>query len=407
LAEESFRYAPLREALGRLLRVVRHRTGAVERAVAESLGYALAEDVLLRKPMPEQDVVRFDGYAVRAADVAGASPASPVFLRVVEGKLGEGEAVYVSTGSEIPEGADAVIPVERVRLLGDGRIEVRGRVERGENVIPRGSDVGLGEVVLRKGAVVGPFELKLLLDAGLRTVRIREKPRVAVFGVGSELTDDEREADGKKLDTLSIAVSILVERAGGVAERARTLPDDPEVIAASVSEALRGSDAVLTIGGVSVGRRDMSWRTISRIERCEEMVRGLMVHPGRVTSAVVIGGKPVVMLPGLVQSAVVGFLLVAAPLIRAVGGRDPLSPEPSVEAELAEDLRAEEFPSFKRVRFVELEEREGKRYARPLPCESYLLSPLLRSGGYVLVPEGVALLRRGERVSVRRPVELF
>ncbi len=402
--EKLFRYSTLEQALDSLLSRVPPTT-VEEVPLAEAAGRVAAEDLRAPWDVPKRASSLFDGYAVSSADTSGASPDSPVRLRVTRevrigddpGRLEPGCAFYVATDAYLPEGADAVIPVESVPREGD-HIVVRSPVRPGKNVLPAGADVRAGQVVLRSGQLVEPRHLDLLADLGFHAVRVSKRPRVAIVPVGSELSYslDPGHASGVKLEVRHAIVGEAVRRNGGEPFRMPIAPDDPDKIREVLQQALSAADVVVTIGGTSIGRWDYVWTTLRMMDGFESVFRGLRFKPGRVTSAAFVGEKPVVLLAGHYQSMIVGLVYVLLPLVRAMAG---LPPEARVEVgrgRLRASVGDEKYAPFRRIVFVKLEGGE----VVPLKTPSFCRYPVMTSDGFVEIPEGVERLEAGEEVVV-------
>jgi molybdopterin biosynthesis enzyme len=406
--EKYFKYTSPDEALERILKNSRLSPRVIDVSVHESLGYVLAEDIVSTIPIPIDNIAHFDGYAVRSSDTLKASTINPLRLKVV-GRIDsirehnldikDGETVYVVTGAKIPKNADAVIPVERVRLLGE-YIEILEPVKRGEHVTFRGADIDGGEIIQKKGDIVRPQTIKYLLDTGRYRVKVYDKPRVALIGIGDELTSNIEEANGKKLETSSIMVSYYVKEFGGVPIRFEAVPDSPSQIIKTVKNSLRENDICVTIGGVSLGVRDLCWTTLSKLPESMPIARGLKVQPGRATSVVLIDGKPVIMLPGHIQSTISGTINILVPLISCMQGLPIKDLFPRVRAEIVEDLTVREYISFTRIRFVKLAKDRDGFIAKPILGDSSMIRPLISCNGFIKIPEKIEKISRGSKLDV-------
>ncbi|MEM2394543.1 MAG: molybdopterin molybdotransferase MoeA, partial [Candidatus Bathyarchaeia archaeon] len=303
----------------------------------------LAEDVTSDVDVPPNSVSHFDGYAIKADDVAQASINNPVLLRVVgrsflseefEGEINAGEAVYVSTGCKLPSGANAVIPVEWVVNKGEF-IEVRHSVKPYENVVSAGSDVKKGDKVFGVGHVLRAQDIKFLLDIKKWKVKVFKKPLVALLSVGNELTSRVEESDKKKFDSHSVMISHLIDEVGGVPLYYGVAPDDVNNVKQLLEKCLEKADIVATIGGASIGERDYVWEAANQMGTPTSVIRGIKVQPGRVTSLVMLNGKPIVMLPGHIQSTLVGFYFVLLPIIRLISGALSIMPQLTLKAKIS------------------------------------------------------------------------
>lgn len=391
-----FSYKPVDEARAEILKAAENLIEHMFVKVEDSVGHVLAEDVISPRDVPPFDIAHYDGYAVRSEDTLYASHERPRKLSIVgemglldspeKLKISDGEAAKVVTGSPLPDGSDAVAPREQVRE-GDGYIELVRPVPKGYHVVPRGSDVRKGEVILRRGARVGGKEAKVLMDLGVEKVKVYRRPRAYVLPIGSEFVE------GGRRETHSFLISYLIERNGGEAIRARPVEDDPEEIGEAMRSALEEADILVTIGGLSMGPRDYVWAQAMKIGR--PIFRGLRAHPGKVTSAA-LSKKPIVMLPGLIQSTISGSIFILLPLIRYISGLTPSPLYLKGEFELKDDVEVSAYKPFKRLRLAKVTERGVEIFKYASSDEGVLL----RADGLVIIDEGVERMRKGERVKV-------
>ncbi|MEM1551027.1 MAG: molybdopterin molybdotransferase MoeA [Candidatus Bathyarchaeia archaeon] len=405
---KKFTYAPLKEVYSLIEKIVKRMVSVELVTVFEAYNRVLAEDIISDVNIPPFNVSHVDGYALKSMDTLHASISNPVPLKVIgriyldggyRGRVESGEAVYISTGCALPDGADAVVPVERVRDRG-GYIEVLQPLLPGENVIPAGADVKKGEKVLSVGRVLRAQDIKLLADIKRWSVKVFKRPSVALISVGSELTNRIEEADKKKFDSHSIAISILINEAGGIPINLGVVPDESSAITNALREGLEKADIVVTIGGASIGERDYVLETVKQLGEPEIMIRGIKVQPGRVTSLCVIKGKPIVMLPGHFQSTLVGFYTVLLPLIRVFIGMEPTEACLIVRARLSRKIIVREFLPFERVRFVKLVKSSEGYLAEPNLGSSSLISIVTNSDGFIIIPSGKDIIDENEWVDV-------
>lgn len=412
---KKFAYASLREAQQLIREITRGKAECEAAPVFQAYNRVLAEDIVSDVDIPPVNVSHLDGYAVRAEDSFQASINNPVLLRVVgriypeeehSGEVNVGEAAYISTGANLPVGANAVIPVELVKNKGDF-IMVRQRVKPYENVIPAGADVKKGETVFKVGHVLRAQDVKFLVDVKKWRVKVFKKPVVAIVSVGSELTSRIEEADKKKFNSHGEMISILVGEAGGVPLNLGVAPDDVNAIKRLLREGLERADVAVTVGGASLGEKDYVLEAVNQLGSSKVLVRGVKVQPGRVTSLSVAEGKPIVMLPGHVQSTLVGFYFILLPLIRQLAGLSPPLPSTTLKARMSREILLKEFASFRRVRFVNVTEAEGGYIAEPIMGDSSLTSVVVKANGFIIIPEGKEVVERGDAVNVRLVNGLF
>lgn len=366
----------------------------------QAFSRVLAEDVIADLDIPPHDASHMDGYAVRSSDLAAARPDEPVRLRLrgqvplgayADLELGPGEAVRVPTGGYIPRGADAVVPVEEALLEGE-EVVVRAPVPKGAHIYARGATISRGALALRKGRLLTPQDIGLLLALGRATVSVYARPRAVVIPIGSELADVPEE--GKIPNSHGPLVAGLLEGAGCEVELLNVVPDEPLEVKAVLKDALHRADLALTIAGSSVGEKDVTERALSELEGLELLVHGLRLDPGRRGGCALVGHKPIFLLPGLILGTVSVLITLALPVLQRLG-----SPGfPRIGARLAAEWRARRRYDFTKVVYLKLQEREGLLEALPLLGETEKLTVLTEANACMVVPEHVVELRRGTRV---------
>ncbi|WP_242396035.1 molybdopterin molybdotransferase MoeA [Anaeromyxobacter oryzisoli] len=288
---------------------------AEEVPTADSGGRYLAAAALARVAAPPHTCSAMDGYAVRAQDVRGAA-SLPIRQTIYAGDvpaapLAAGEAARIFTGATLPEGADAVVREEAARER-DGRVELPGAARAGENVRRAGEDVAAGGVALPPGARVGARQAALLAAVGVQAISARARPRVAVISTGDEVVS------GRTPDSNGAAIAGLL-RALGAEPLRRTAADRLETVEEAIAAALRDADAVVTIGGVSVGVRDLVPEALARVG-AEVRVHGVPMKPGKPFLFARAAGKPVFGLPGSPSACLVAFEVFARPALLALAG---------------------------------------------------------------------------------------
>jgi molybdopterin molybdotransferase len=359
------------------------------------LGAVLAEDVASDLDMPPYDKALMDGYAVRAADLAGDRAALPVVEEITAGRvprhaLGPGQASRIMTGAPIPAGADAVVMVERTRQLEDGRVLVEGRPPRpGDNVLPRGREMRRGEVILAAGAELRPQELGLLAAVGKTEVRVVPAPRVAVLSTGDEVVEaGAAPGPGQIRNSNGPMLTALAARAGARPRYLGIARDRLDSLRPLVEEGL-GDDVLVLSGGVSAGKLDLVPGVLQEA--------GVTAHLHKVEMK---PGKPVFFgsrdrggrralvfgLPGNPVSALVCFALFVRPALRRLGGFAGAGTDP-VAATLAEDFAYRtDRPTYHPAH---LEVCEGRYTVRAVPWfGSADLRGLARANALLVLPVG-------------------
>jgi molybdopterin molybdotransferase len=390
--------AEARRSLGAAGRVV----GTEEVPLAAAAGRVLAAAVTAAEDVPSFPRSAMDGFAVRSDDLAAASAAVPVRLALVgsvemgarpDRGVGPGEAMAIPTGGHLPDGADAVVPLELVELAGAGEIAFPAPERAGRNVIPAGEDLRRGAEVVPAGRRLGSGEIAALAGLGQTRVTVHQRPRVAVLSSGNELClPGGSPQPGQVRDVNQSAISLLAARAGGeVSGETAILPDQPGALERALREALQGADVVIVSGGSSVGGRDHTGEVFTRLG--EVLFHGIAVRPGRPTVAARAGDAVLIGLPGVPSAALVIFEVFVRPLLQRLGGergprRWPVSARLSAAYKSAAGRE-----DYLRVRLLE----EDGLWAEVLPGSS--LAAIVAADGLVIVPPEVTAIEEGEVVA--------
>jgi molybdopterin molybdotransferase len=291
--------------------------------LGEALDRALAEDLVARTPLPGFDAATMDGYAFRAADVARAGARLPVSLTVFAGAPAErplprGTCARIFTGAPLPAGADAVEQQEECSLEGD-RVRFHRAGRGGRFVRLRGSDVARGAVALRRGEPLDAGALGLAASLGQASLRLHRRPRVAILPTGDELVAaGHRPGPGQIVESNGIALAAAAWDAGAEPDVLSPVPDDPRSLARAL-RAVRGHDAIITVGGVSVGEHDFVRDALVKAGARLDFWRVAM-RPGKPFAFGQWGRSAVFGLPGNPASALVTFELFVRPALRALAG---------------------------------------------------------------------------------------
>lgn len=372
-----------------------------EQGVLDAQGCVLAEDVAARGSLPGFTNSAMDGYAVRAQDVAGASPDAPVLLPVVNDiaagntaplSLAPGQTMRIMTGAPMPRGADAVVPVEAT----DGgvvRVQVTVPSVVGQHVREEGDDVHAGDVVLRRGTLLGPGQIALLAAAGLSRIRVVPRPRVVILSTGDELVEvGASPSFGQIIDSNSVMLSAAVTAVGATPFRVGGVPDDARVLKDTLEGQLVRADAIVTTGGVSMGAFDTVKEVLSRVGTMQ--FDKVAMRPGMPQGFGVLGegAVPVFTLPGNPVSALVSFHVFVAPALRALAGR----PEPSWPPGYLPAVAAERFTSVAgKMEFVRVVLDEDR--ARLAGGQgSHMLGSLAAADALAVIPEDVVEVSPGD-----------
>jgi molybdopterin molybdotransferase len=298
--------------------------------VERAAGRVLAEPAAALVDLPPFPSSAMDGFAVRAQDAA-AGVRLPVVARIAAGTpadraLGAREAMAISTGGAVPEGADSVVPIELVEDAGEA-VEIREAVASGANVRDRGSDVRIGDTVLEPGMRLGPAQVGALAAAGVHEVQCAKRPRVGVLVTGSELRQPGHElAPGEIYESNGLLLATALQLAGAVPAQLGVVADDADELERAMERALLGFDMLVTSGGASVGPHDLVRETQAGL-RVEEVFWGVAVKPGKPVAFGVRRDHLVFNLPGNPVSVLVTFELFVRPAVNALLGLP--APEPA------------------------------------------------------------------------------
>jgi len=383
------------EARKRVLSAVT-RLGDEAVALAAALGRVLAEDVTSPLPVPPFDSSAMDGFAVVAGPAAELSVVGEARAgHPYSGRVEAGSAVRISTGAVVPDGADAVVPVERT-TAGKEEVSVPESAP-GENVRRAGEDIPLNAVVLRAGIQLGPAELGVAASVGRAELECAKKPRVAVLVTGDELTEPGTAlGPGAIYSSNAYALGAQVERAGGDVVQRVTVPDDAEGTRRALKEAL-GADVVIVSGGVSVGPHDHV-KPALRDLGAEERFWGVSLRPGKPTWFGVRGDTLAFGLPGNPVSAMVTFQLFVRPALAAAQGRAPDAPRliATLERPIERNPHREQA-----VRVHLLPSQNGPMAAPTKDAQgSHVLTSMVGADGLALIAPGEGEAPAGERVEV-------
>ena len=391
---------PLAEAQSTILDAV---TPLAARTFArrDARGLVLAQDIVAGEPVPPFANTGMDGYTVRAADtpgtlrVVGELPAG----RAPTTAVGAGEAIRIMTGAPMPEGADAVVMVERTRV--DGDVVVVEVAQPGEHVRRAGGDVSAGDLVFERGTVLTPAHLGVLASLDVREVLCHPRPRVGVISTGDELVERGTLAAGRIRDSNRPMLLALVEELGLQPVDGGIIGDDERAITEAVEDAAGNCDALLTSGAVSVGDYDFVKLVLERVATQlggTSLWAQVAIKPAKPLAFAMLGSVPTFGLPGNPVSSRVSFELFARPALRKLAGRTDVAAAP-VLATAVSDMRRR--PDGKlhldRVRVWV----EGGRYL----CEragaqaSNVLSGMASANGLALLEDGDGV-EAGSEVSV-------
>jgi len=372
------------------------------------LGRILAEDVVSEINLPEFSRATMDGYAVQAASTFGASEGMPALLDVVgrvemgqvaAGEVTTGQAVEITTGGMLPEGADAVVMIEHTQRFDDRTLEVFKSVAPLQHVMEIGEDLAQGETVLPKGTRLRPQEIGVLAALGKDQVPVYRRPVVAVISSGDEIVPvDQTPALSQLRDVNSHTLSALIVSAGGVPVRLGIAGDDLGALERLCRQGLADADMVLISGGSSVGYRDYTVTLFEGLPDSKILVQGVSVSPGKPTILAESRGRILWGLPGQVTSAMVVFRTMIRPCISHIGGLGWREKDIEVPAEVTRNVAS--VPGRTDFVRVRLRPKDDRLFADPQLGKSGLIHTMVKADGLVRVHKDSEGLDKGQVVKV-------
>jgi molybdopterin molybdotransferase len=362
----------------------------------DAAGRVVAENAVAAVDLPPFPSSAMDGFAVRSADTPGQLR---VELRAAAGRpvtraLEPGEAIGIATGAVVPDGADAVVPIERV-VESDGRVEIPEGVPVGDNVRPAGGDVRAGETVVAAGTRLGAAQAAALAAAGVAAVVCARRPRATVLVTGTELRSPGEELrPGEIYESNGRMLEIVLAAAGASVTRLAPVADDPDAHREAFARALE-ADVVVSSGGVSVGPHDLV-RGVAAELGVEEVFWGVAMRPGKPLSFATHGETLVFGLPGNPVSSLVGATLFVAPATLARQGAADVGPRWQAGA-LGETVRRNK----QRDDFVRARAAVTAAGVTLTPIggqESHMIVRAASADALVHVPRGDGAVERGATV---------
>jgi len=385
----------LEEALARIFEQVRP-LDAEPVPLAAAAGRVIAEDARSPVDLPPFASSAMDGFAVRSGDTPGRLP---IVARIAAGvpaprALELGQAMGIATGGVVPDGADAVIPIEYV-VENDNNVEIEQVVGHGDNVRPRGSDVSAGDLVVAQGSRLGPAQIGALAAAGLVEVSATQRPHVVVLATGTELRrPGEPLGPGEVYEANGVLLATAFASAGADVEILATVADDASAHRRALESGL-AADVLVTSGGVSVGPHDLVRGLLAELG-VEEIFWGVAVKPGKPLAFGVRGSTLVFGLPGNPVSSLVGAEVFVRPALLALQGASvpgPVYSAGSLASAIRRNAQRDEFVRARSVPAptgVVLEPITGQ--------ESHMIARAATADALVHAPRGDGELAAGETV---------
>jgi molybdopterin molybdotransferase len=396
---------PLADYLGSVLRGLKPLP-ALEIDLAQAYGNILAEDVRAPGPLPAFDHAAVDGYAARSDDLAGCDRNRPVRLAVIGDlaasswrpvRLTPGTCFALGAGAPLPAMADVVVP-SAYTDHGIAAVEIFLAPRRGYGIRRTGDEIAEAAVLAPAGTTVNAPIVAVLAATGVGRVMVRPSPRVAVLATGDELVDTGRTSQpGQVVDVNSHALVAAAAEAGAHGYRLGACDDDAEALRTALDDQTLRADLIVTTGGTGHGPGDMVRRVLSR---GAVTFTDVSVYPGSALGYGTVGGAqvPIICLPGDPGAALIGFEVLARPVIQVLAGAEPVF-RPSVRAHLLDTIYS---PSgLREFRPAVVSERRGGGYTvAPLNGGPYTLSGLAECNGLLVLGEKVMSATAGSTVDV-------
>lgn len=387
-------------------KITHHFTKA---SIWEAGGRILAEDIIAEYDVPPFDRARMDGYALIANDSFEADEDNPITLKIIgeipagiipDVEVNSGECTVISTGAVIPKGVNSVIMVEYTEQE-ENHVKLFRSVVPGENIMFAGSDIKIGETVLRKGTKLSSREIGVLAALGITEVSVYQQPIVAIISTGDEIVvPGEPLESGKIFDINGATLTNAVRECGCKPNFLGVIKDSPEMLKEKLKHTLSKADVILLSGGTSKGVGDLSFNVINELGKPGILAHGVAIKPGKPLLLAVVNNKPVIGLPGYPTSALTVFEVFVAPFLRALAGIGSLEKK-VVEAYMATRVdhalgRHEYLPVY-------IIRKDSNYFAYPILTGSGAITTLSFSDGFVEIPSNQLYIDENERVTV----ELF
>jgi molybdopterin molybdotransferase len=406
LSDDCFAFGGPMMSVDAAVGIIAARVGAVRDietvALRDADGRVLAHDIAASLPLPPFTNSAVDGYAVRSRDLPTAAEAAfPVTGRIQAGgsaseAIKPGHATRIFTGAPMPDGADTVFMQEDVRIDQAGKVVLPAGLKPGANVRPAGEDIAAGHPALRKGLRLRPQDVALAAAFGLTDVDVTRRIRVAVFSTGNELVSPgSRRGPAQLFDSNRFMLMAMLARLGCAVSDLGILRDDRAQLAEALKQVAGRHDLILTTGGVSTGEED---HVKAGVESAGTLVLWRMaIKPGRPVAMGIIGGTPLIGLPGNPVASFVTFVHVVRPTVLALAGatQQPLIPMPVRAAfTYRKKVARREY-----VRASLRKAADGALEATKFPREGAgLLSSLVDTDGLVELGEAITQVEPGQTV---------
>jgi len=378
------------------------------------LGRVCSGDVSSKFSVPSTTVSAMDGYAIRSVESQKASTLIPVRFKILGSvfpasdatglRITGNECFYVATGATLPNGADAVVKVEDTKFAGS-EMTVTRPIANLKNVVERGEDFEAGRTLFRKGHVFNSADVALLISAGVSSVRVFHSPLVGILSIGDELREFRQRKADSNLENQNIIVnnffnliSGLLGELGIQAKLIGICKDDSNEITKSIESHIGNYDAILTIGGSSVGEKDFTPDALSAAIGSRIIFHGVRMVPIKPAGLFTVNNKPVVVIPSHASSAAFSFFLIALPVLNIISGLEFNDRKLRLDATCVEQI--ENTRPIDAIALVSLARKDGAYHVMHLGWGSNVISNLSLANGFVIMNRN-STIQKSERVEIQ------
>ncbi len=384
-----------------------HRLSSVFVKLIDSLGYVLAENVIAREPIPRFDSSAVDGFAVRVDDLKDASDNKPVKLKIIgEVKAGntvipilkKNYAIKIFTGAVVPENTNAIVMQENTRIENKTVLVFR-KPKKGENIRRTGEEFKKGEVVLAKGELITPATVGLLASLGYTKIRVFRKPKISLTITGNELQSPGKILEiGKIYDSNSYGLMAALQSRGIYPTIVNLVKDEKQSIRKAISNAIKLSDIIISVGGVSVGEYDFVKEILINLG-VKEIYWKVAIKPGKPNFFGVLGKKLIFGLPGNPVAALLSFYKLVTPAINKLMGMNNSSAL-ELQAVLTKDIKKKS-GRLEFVRGILSTDENDELFVTPTKGQdSHMLGGLARANCLIHFPKEGTIVLKGSIVKV-------
>lgn len=361
-----------------------------EISLMESLGRITYEAVYAKVSSPNYNASAMDGIAVISENTSDSTETNPITLELNK------DFVYVNTGNPIKNPYDAVIMIEDVIDLGEGKIQILKSAYPWQHVRQIGEDIVATEMIIPSKHKIRPMDLGALISGGIEEIRVYKKPKVGILPTGTEIVENIKDVvDGKIIDSNSRVFQGLVMECGGIPNRYHPHKDDWNLLKTAILKGIEENDILLINAGSSAGTTDYTVKLIKELG--EVIIHGVAMKPGKPTILGIINNKPVIGIPGYPVSAYIVFDIFVKPLIQKYIGLDKSISE-TTKAYLSRRV-VSSLKNMELVR-VNLGYVNDKLIASPVAGGAGVSMSLVKADGIAIIPQNVEGVEAGEEVEV-------